>query len=88
MKDQFSPSGIPFLRISYPDFGNDDFAVLKYFNPIPLTAGETVDEIEDCIFNGFLRDEANVYVTLTGGCPGSYTFEVSNFFYILVYIEP
>jgi hypothetical protein len=35
------------------------------------------ENIDKCIFNGFLRDEPMVYVTLTGGCPFDNKFDVS-----------
>jgi hypothetical protein len=34
----------------------------------------------DCILEGFLKGESDVFVTLTGGCPFSKSFEVSGSF--------
>jgi hypothetical protein len=49
---------------------------LKQFNPIPRQQMEEEDSIDKCIFNGHLRDEPTVYVTLTGGCPFDKDFDV------------
>jgi hypothetical protein len=54
----------------------DDVAELKQFNPIPKTLQEKDVDIDHCIFDGFLRNENRVYVTITGGCPFEDTFEV------------
>jgi hypothetical protein len=35
----------------------------------------------DCILEGFLREESDVFVTLTGGCPFSKSFGVSGSFF-------
>jgi hypothetical protein len=37
---------------------------------------EQEESIDKCIFNGHLRDEPTVYVTLTGGCPFDKDFNV------------
>jgi hypothetical protein len=57
-----------------------DVAILSYSS---LSDHENSDM--DCILEGFLRDESDVFVTLTGGCPFSNSFEVSllYFFFIL-----
>jgi len=51
---------------------------LKSFNPLPIQKGEKESEIDKCIFVGHLRDEPDVYVSLTGGCPFEEKFEVCN----------
>ncbi len=76
MRNENSSTGVPLLRIRFQDNGTDDFAVLNKFNPIPQSPNESVEEMDDCIFSGFLKDESNVYVTLTGGCPFENSFEV------------
>jgi hypothetical protein len=40
-------------------------------------SSESDESVDDCIFTGFLRNESNVAVTLTGGCPFDNTFEVA-----------
>jgi hypothetical protein len=34
-------------------------------------------DVDPCIFEGWLQNESNVYVTLTGGCPYEDSFEVN-----------
>ena len=65
------------MSINFHDGQPDDVAVLKQFNPIPKQANELEENIDKCIFKGFLRDEPKVYVTLTGGCPFDNKFDVS-----------
>jgi hypothetical protein len=36
--------------------------------------------VQSFFFKGFLRDESDVFVTMTGGCPFSNSFEVSELF--------
>ncbi len=76
LEDQFSPDGIPLLSINFHDGKPNDVAVLKQFNPIPRQQMEREEDIDKCIFNGHLRDESTVYVTLTGGCPFDKDFDV------------
>jgi hypothetical protein len=38
---------------------------------------ETQSEVDPCIFKGHLEDELDSEVLVTGGCPGSDTFDVS-----------
>ena len=66
--DHLSDDGIPHLKVHFPDGGNDDTAILRR----ATTNG--------CNFNGHLRDESKAYVAMTGGCPFSNTFEVSENF--------
>jgi len=73
----FSPSGVPLLSIDFHDGKPADVALLKHYNPIPKQVNEREENIDKCIFNGHLRDESKVYVTLTGGCPFDSTFDVS-----------
>ena len=70
-----SADGIPILTVHFPD-GGFDAALLKRFNPIPKRSHEDERNIDGCIFEGFLRKESDVYVTITGGCPFSDNFEV------------
>ena len=77
LEDQFSPSGVPLLSINFHDGKPKGVAILNQFNPIPRKSNEPEENVDKCIFNGYLRDEPKVYVTLTGGCPFSKTFDVS-----------
>jgi hypothetical protein len=63
------------LRITYPN-GVADYAVLKYANPIPLGRDEREEDVDKCLYDGYLLNEKDVYVTLTG-CVNSDTFQVS-----------
>jgi hypothetical protein len=47
---------------------------ILYFRYNPFQ--EESNDKDICIFNGFLRDEPDVYVTMSGGCPFSNSFEV------------
>jgi hypothetical protein len=67
----------PLLRISFPDGVEDDFAVLRPYNPIPFGRNEPASSRSKCIYDGYLTNEENVYVTVTGGCAGSKSFRVS-----------
>jgi len=71
-----SSEGVPHLAIHFNDGKPDDIAVLKRFNPIPRGANEREEDIDQCIFNGYLLFESDVYVTLTGGCPFEDSFEI------------
>ena len=77
VQDEFSPDGVPLLSINFHDEQPNDVAILKSYNPIPKQALELEENVDKCIFNGHLRDESTVYVTLTGGCPFENNFEVS-----------
>ncbi len=77
IQDEVSPDGVPLLSINFHDGRKNDVAVLKHFNPIPRGKNEREEDIDNCIFDGFLRDESKVYVTLTGGCPFEDSFDVS-----------
>jgi hypothetical protein len=77
IEDELSPSGVPLLSIDFNDGGSNEVAVLKQFNPIPRGSNEREEDIDRCIFEGFLRNEEKVYVTLTGGCPFENSFDVS-----------
>jgi len=63
------------LKIIYPN-GNVDFANLKQYNPIPVGPNERAESVDPCIFNGYLKEESNVYITLTG-CPFTNTFQAN-----------
>ena len=60
---------------SFPDNGDDDTAILQRFNPIPVGPTERDIDVDNCIFHGYLENEINVYVTVTG-CPETNTYEV------------
>jgi hypothetical protein len=77
LENEFSPSGVPLLSIDFHDGQPADVALLKQYNPIPKQVNELEENIDKCIFNGHLRDESKVYVTLTGGCPFDSNFDVS-----------
>ena len=64
------------MKITFPDNGDDDFAILQRFNPIPLRPTERAADVDGCIFHRFLENESDVYVTVTG-CPESDAFEVT-----------
>ena len=44
-------------------------------------------EVDPCIFKGFLRNDLEAVVSVTGGCPGSSSFDVS-FLKIIVGMHP
>jgi hypothetical protein len=66
--------GIPLLSIQ---IGKENLtASLSRYNPIPMEVDATRSEVDPCIFKGRLTDEPKSEVLVTGGCPGSDTFEV------------
>ena len=65
----------PVLKITYPN-GQSDIAILKNFNPIPVQSYEREEDVDTCIYDGYLANESDVYVTLTG-CAHTDTFNVS-----------
>ena len=52
----------------------DDDALLARYNPI--LSSEPGEDVDNCIFRGWLKNESSVSVALSGGCPFSDTFEV------------
>ena len=52
----------------------DDAALLARYNPI--LSSEPGEDVDNCIFRGWLKNESSVSVALSGGCPFSDTFEV------------
>jgi len=64
----------PVLKITYPG-GDYDVAILKQYNPIPLQPNERLEDVDACIYDGYLAKEEDVYVTVTG-CAHSDTFDV------------
>ncbi len=64
----------PVLKITYPN-GLSDIAVLKSYNPIPVQSYERLEDVDPCIYDGYLANEKAVYVTLTG-CARTDTFNV------------
>ena len=69
------PNPRPVLQINYPN-GLSDVAVLNNYNPIPLQSTERQEDVDTCIYDGYLSNESDVYVTLTG-CAHTDTFNVS-----------
>ena len=66
---------VPLLKVTFPDGSKDDLAVLRPYNPVPLGSNERAEDVDSCIYDGFLQDEKSVYVTLTG-CANSDKFQV------------
>ena len=73
---QLSSDGIPLLNVDFFDGKKSDSILLTRYNPIPLEDFEKDGDVDHCIFNGYLKDDPDVYVTLTGGCPFDDNFEV------------
>ena len=67
---------LPLLKITFPDGKEDDFAVLKHFDIIPVGRNQDPAKKDNCIYDGYLTNEKEVYVTLTGGCAYSDSFDV------------
>jgi hypothetical protein len=78
-------SALPLLKITFPDGNEDDFAVLKHFDIIPTGRNEDPATVDNCIYDGYLTNENNVYVTLTGGCVCSKTFDVGSLLFLSLY---
>jgi hypothetical protein len=74
-QNEESPFGVPILKIKFYDGGDDDSALLRKYNPIPMGPMERSDSVDDCIYNGFLSKESDVHVTVTG-CAMSNNFQV------------
>ena len=72
-KENLSGFGIPLLNVQYPN-GETEVIHLKRseegFNQ--SGANENI-----CIFNGYLENDPNSMVLLSGGCPFSDNFDVS-----------
>lgn len=74
--NEFAPfSTVPLLKISFPDGNQDDFAILKSYNPVPVGVNEREEDVDPCIFEGHLLNEPDTQITLTG-CPFTMNFEV------------
>ncbi len=74
--NEFAPfSTVPLLKISFPDGNEDDFAILKSYNPVPAGPNEREEDVDPCIFEGHLLNDPEAFVTLTG-CPFTMNFEV------------
>ena len=65
----------PLLKVTFPD-GQEDVAVLKRYNPIAVGPNEREEDVDQCIFDGYLSEEKDVYVTVTG-CPSTGNFDVT-----------
>jgi len=63
------------LKVTFPN-GEEDIAALKRYNPIPIGPNERAEDVDQCIFDGYLSQEEAVYVTVTG-CPSSGNFDVN-----------
>ncbi len=68
--------GIPLLKVTFPDDNYFDYIHFNTFNPIPMQPHEKEEDIEPCLFEGYLEKEVDVYAVLTGGCPFNDSFEV------------
>ena len=76
-EDKTSGNGVPLLRVRFPDGAADDLAVLAAYNPIPQGLMEREEEMDACIFQGYLLGEPDSSVTVTG-CPFTDNFQVSS----------
>ena len=78
-------TSMPIMKITYPH-GTEDYAILQRYNPIPQGRDELEEDIDQCIFDGYLLNEKDVYVVMTG-CPHSDSFEVkyNNFLISIAY---
>jgi hypothetical protein len=86
--EERSEDGIPLLEVHFTNNKDDDedveevegdssdLAVLSRYNPIPVELDESRSPVDQCIFKGFLLNEPNAQVALTGGCPGDNSFDV------------
>ena len=70
-------TSLPSLKITLPN-GMEDYAILQRYNPIPQGHDELEEDIDQCIFDGYLLNEKDVYVTMVG-CLNSDSFEVNHF---------
>ena len=71
-------ASMPSMKVTFPD-GTEDYAVLQRYNPIPRGSDEREEDIDQCIFDGYLLNETDVYVVMTG-CPNSNSFEVNKIY--------
>jgi hypothetical protein len=65
------------LRITFPD-GRVDFAELEPHEVIPRGPEERPEDVDGCIYHGYLKQETDVYVSVTG-CAQSNNFLVGSF---------
>jgi hypothetical protein len=65
------------LIITFPD-GRLDFAELELHEVIPRGPDERPEDVDGCIYRGYLRQEMDGYVSVTG-CAKSNNFQVRNF---------
>ena len=69
------------LIVTFPD-KTTDTALLSAWNPIPNAPDdEDMDEPDQCIFKGNLREDTEVAVNVNG-CPGEYNFDVRFIFQV------
>ena len=54
------------MKIDFKDSQEADLAILRRFNPIPAGPAERSEDIDNCIYHGFLEKEKGVHVTVTG----------------------
>jgi len=90
LETKSSASGVPLLKVHFPDGNRADYIHLKQFNPIPKQPNERLEDVDPCIFEGFLENEPDVYAVLTGGCPLNSSFEVFVVVHLvyLIYLNP
>jgi hypothetical protein len=79
-EENLSRSGIPLLKINFPEYGDDDLVHLSVTSLLDSTSFDRSNEAT-CIFEGFLEKEPDMPVAVTG-CPGSSRVEV-----ILIFIK-
>jgi hypothetical protein len=71
-----SGSGLPLFGISFPDGDTEDFVELENtFGSSSNVDNNNVNN-DDCIFQGFLKNEPDVLVSVNG-CPFSDSLDVS-----------
>jgi len=75
-----SSSGVAHLSVKFPGSSTADVAILTPANPIPKQPDELHEDVDRCIFSGFLQNEQDSQITITGGCPFENSFEVSIIF--------
>ena len=74
---KLSPGGVPLLRVHFPDGQPDDDVIFSQTDPIIATQVQETKN-DNCIYGGYFAHESTVFVTMTGGCAPSKTFEVKN----------
>ncbi len=76
LNDRTSETGIPLLQVNFPDGNQKDYIHFKRYIPIPKQPHERDEDVDPCIFEGYLENEPEAFAVLTGGCPFHSSFEV------------